>query len=193
MANRDTPGGFTPVSSLDSSDYVGKLRQVAFAAADSVAAFIGDLVKLTGTVDATGKIPVVAQSAAGDASIGVLVALDPDFANESFATIHRAASTARTGYILQGQDVLYEIQEDSVGNAIEITEAGLNCNVIVGTGSSTTGVSAMELDSTSAASTSSLNVRLHHIARKPDNVLGTNAVWVVSINASQEALNQTGI
>ena len=94
--------------------------------------------------------------------------------------------------VAYGQDVLYRIQEDSVGNDIEITEAGLNCNVIVGTGSDVTG-SAMELDSTSAASTSTLNVRLHHVYDAPDNALGTNAEWVVSINASQEALNQTGI
>jgi len=51
----------------------------------------------------------------------------------------------------------------------------------------------MELDSTSAANTSTLNVRLHHVHDAPDNALGSQANWVVSINASQEALNQTGI
>ena len=192
MPNRDIISGLTPVNSLNSSDYQGKLRQIAFAGNDGVACFLGDLVKLTGTVDATGKIPVVAQIAAGEASIGVLVALDPDFANESFANIYRLADTARTGYILQGQDVLYEIQEDSDANDIEIAEAGWNINVIVGTGDTVTGVSGMEIDSNTAAATDSLNLRLHHIARKPDNVLGTNAIWVVSINNSQEALNQTG-
>jgi hypothetical protein len=194
MANSDKPAGFIPIGTLSGADYHGKMRRVAFAAGDAVAAFVGDLVKLTGTVDATGKIPVVAQSAAGDASIGVLVSLDPDPTDEgTLTTISRAASTARTGHILMGQDVLYRIQEDSVTNAIEITEAGLNCNVIVGTGSAVTGLSAMELDSDSAASTSTLNVRLHHVYDAPDNVLGDNAEWVVSINASQEALNQTGI
>lgn len=194
MANADKPNGLTPIGTLSGADYHGKTRRIAFAAGDAVAAFVGDLVKLTGTVDATGKIPVVAQSAAGDASIGVLISLDFDADDEGglMTPLTRAASTARTGQIVYGQDVLYKIQEDSVGNAIEITEAGLNCDVIVGTGSDVTG-SAMELDSTSAASTSSLNMRLHHVFDSPDNVLGTNAEWVVSINASQEALNQTGI
>jgi hypothetical protein len=194
MANSDKPNGFTPIGTLSGADYHGKMRRVAFAAGDAVAAFVGDLVKLTGTVDATGKIPVVAQSAAGDASIGVLVSLDFDATDEGnlMTPLTRAASTARTGHVLFGQDVLYKIQEDSVGNDIEITEAGLNCNVIVATGSDVTG-SAMELDSTSAAGTSTLNVRLHHVYDSPDNALGTNAEWVVSINASQEALNQTGI
>ena len=194
MANADRPSGFTPIGTLSGADYHGKMRRVAFAAGDNVACFIGDLVKLTGTVDATGKYPIVAQSAAGDASIGVLVSLEPDFTDEgSLTDNHRLASTARIGKVLFGQDVLYTIQEDSDSNAIEITEAGLNCNVIVGAGNAITGISGMELDSTSAANTSSLNVRLHHVYDAPDNVLGTNARWVVSINASQEALNQTGI
>jgi len=194
MANSDKPNGFTPIGTLSGSDYHGKMRKVAFAAGDAVAAFVGDLVKLTGTVDATGKIPVVAQAAAGDAAIGVLVSLDFDASDEGnlMTPLTRATLTARTGQVCFGQDVLYKIQEDSVGNAIEITEAGFNCDVIVGTGSNITG-SGMELDSTSAANTSSLNVRLHHVFDAPDNVLGANAEWVVSINASQEALNQTGI
>ena len=194
MANTDQPHGLTPIGTLSGSDYHGKMRRVAFAAGDAVAAFVGDLVKLTGTVDATGKIPVVAQSAAGDASIGVLVSLDFDASDEGnlMTPLTRAASTARTGQVCFGQDVLYKMQEDSDSNAIEITEAGLNCNVIVATGSDVTG-SSMELDSTSAAGTSSLNMRLHHVWDGVGNALGDNAEWVVSINASQEALNQTGV
>jgi len=194
MANQDQPHGLTPIGTLSGADYHGKMRRVAFAAGDSVAAYVGDLVKLTGTADASGKIPVVAQSAAGDASIGVLVSLDFDASDESslMTPLTRAASTARTGQVLFGQDVLYKMQEDSDSNAIEITEAGLNCNVIVAAGNDITG-SAMELDSTSAAGTNTLNMRLHHVWDGLDNVLGDNAEWVVSINASQEALNQTGI
>jgi hypothetical protein len=194
MANRDTPNGFTPVGTLNGSDFRAKLRRVAFATGDSTACYVGDLVKLTGTTDATGKLPIVTQSGAGDASIGVIASFDIDASDEGTLTtpLTRAASTARTAQIYWGQDVLYAIQEDSVSNAIEITEAGLNCNVIVGTGSDVTG-SAMELDSDSAAGTSTLNVRLHHVEDAPDNVLGDNARWIVSINASQEALNQTGV
>lgn len=194
MANDDKPAGLKAIGTLSGADYHGKLRRVTFAAGDAVAAFVGDLVKLTGTVDATGKKPVVAQSAAGDASIGVIASFIPIEGDEgSLTTNYRPASTAQDALIYWGQDVLYVIQEDSVGNDIEITEAGLNCNVIVGSGDTTTGISAMELDSDSAASTNTLNLRLHTVHDRPDNALGTNADWVVSINASQEALNQTGI
>ncbi len=193
MANADRISGLKAIGTLSGSDYHGKLRRVTFAAGDAVAAFQGDLVKLTGTVDATGKIPVVAQSAAGNASIGVIASFIPNFSDEgSLTDNHRLASTAQDALIYWGQDVLYTCQEDSDGNAIEITEAGLNINVVVGSGSTVTGISGMELDSTSAAGTSTLNMRLHRVHDMPDNELGTNADWVVSINASQEALNQTG-
>ena len=194
MANKNIISGFTPIGTLSGADYHGKMRRVVFAVGDSVAAFPGDLVKLTGTVDATGKIPVVAQATAGAAAIGVLVSLEPNFEDEgSLNTNYRKTLTAQTGYVLFGQDVLYTIQEDSVTNAIEITEAGFNCDVTVGSGNTITGASGMELESTTAANTSSLNVRLHHVFDAPDNALGDHAKWVVSINASQEALNQTGV
>jgi len=194
MANADKPSGLTPIGTLSGADWKGQMRRVVFAAGDSVACFIGDRVKLTGTNDATGKIPVVAQCAITDAAIGVLVGLEPDGADEgSLTKIHRVASTARTGFVAMGGDILYSIQEDSAGNDIEITEAGLNCEVVVGTGSALTGISGSELDSSSAASTSTLGVRLHYVIDTPDNALGTNANWAVSLNDYQGDRQQTGI
>jgi hypothetical protein len=194
MANVDKPSGLTPIGTLSGADWKGQLRRVVFAVGDSVACFIGDRVKLTGTNDATGKLPVVAQCALTDAAIGVLVGLEPNGADEgSLSKIHRLASTARTGFVVMGGDILYSIQEDSVGNDIEITEAGLNCEVVVGTGSAITGISGSELDSTSAASTDTLAVRLHYVIDAPDNALGTNARWAVSLNDYQGDRQQTGI
>lgn len=194
MANRNAATGLTPIGTLSGADYRGQLRRIVFAVGDTVACFIGDRVKLTGTVDATGKMPVVAQCALTDAAIGVLVGLEPNGADEgSLSKIHRLASTARTGFVVMGGDILYSVQEDSAGNNIEITEAGLNCEVVVGTGDTITGISGSELDSDSAASTSTLAVRIHHLIDAPDNVLGTNARWAVSLNDYQGDRQQTGI
>ncbi len=194
MANLDKPSGLTPIGTLSGADYRGQLRRVVFAVGDGVACFIGDRVKLTGTADATGKLPVVAQCAFTDAAIGVLVGLEPNGADEgSLSKIHRLASTARTGMVAMGGDILYSVQEDSVGNAIEIAEAGLNCEVVVGTGDAITGISASVLDSTSAANTSTLAVRLHHVIDAPDNVLGDYARWAVTLNDYQGDRQQTGI
>lgn len=196
MANLDKPSGLTPIGTLSGADYRGQLRRFVFDDGDSVACFIGDRIKLTGTTDATGKIQVVARAdaTATDAAIGVLVGLEPNGADEgSLSKIHRLASTARTAFAIMGGDTLYSIQEDSVGNSIEITEAGLNCELTTTAGSAITGISAVELDSDTAAGTSSLAVRLHHIIDAPDNELGTNARWAVSLNDYQGDRQQTGI
>lgn len=186
--NADIVKGFTPVGTLSGSDYHGKLRRVSFAAGDAVACFIGDLVKLTANATADGKTPVVAQSGVGDISVGVLVSLEPDTTDEGSlsAPNFRSASTLRFGQVAFGSDVLYSIQEDSVGNSMPITDAGLNADVIIAAGNTTTGASGMEIDSTTAATTNTLVLRLHHVEDKIDNRLGDNANWIVSINLSDD-------
>ena len=195
MANADRPSGLTPIGTLTGADWRGKLRRMQFASAgDAVACFIGDRVKLTGTTDATGKLPVIAQCALTDAAIGVLVGLEPNGADEgSLSKIHRLASTERVALVAVGGDILYSVQEDSVGNDIEITEIGWNAEIIVGTGNALTGISGSEIDSTSAANTDSLAVRLHYLIDSPDNALGTNANWAVTLNDYQHDRQQTGI
>jgi len=188
MANSDIVNGFTPVGTMSGADYHGKLRRVSFATGDSTAAFIGDLVKLTANADAAGTTPVVAQSGVGDISVGVLVSLEPDTTDEGSLSSanYRAASTLRYGQVAFGSDVLYSIQEDSVGNSMPITDAGLNADVIIAAGNTTTGASGMEIDSTTAATTNTLALRLHHVENKVGNTLGDNANWIVSLNLSDD-------
>ena len=185
MANRDIVNGLVPVGTFSGTDYRGYLTEVEFASGDSTAAFLGDLVKETSTASADGKRKVVTQAAAGDNPLGVIVGFKPDFENESFNTLYRAASTERIAYVAAGNDVLYEIQEDSVGAALTVAQVGLNANVIVGSGDTITGVSGMELDSSTANTTATLRLRIHGLADKPGNAVGDNAVWLVSLNTNQ--------
>lgn len=186
--NRDIVNGFTPVSTLNGGDYHGKLRRVVFLAGDSTATFLGDLVKLTANADALGTTPSVAQSGVGDISVGVLVSLEPDTEDEGSlsAANFRRASTERFGQVCFGADVLYSIQEDSVGNSMPVTDAGLNANVIIAAGNTLTGASGMEIDSSSAATSAALQLRLHHVENKLGNRLGDNAKWIVHINLSDD-------
>ena len=186
MANTDSPFGAVAVGTSDGSDYHGKAQRVEFLAADGVACFIGDFVKRTGTGGTDGKTPVVAQAAATDALVGVLVSLEPDFTDEgSLTSNHRTASTARFGKVLMGSDVLYTVQEDSVGGALTTAEVGENVDIAVAAGSTITGISAMELDSSSQVSTTA-QLRLRRVDGVLGNALGTNAKWVVNINENQD-------
>lgn len=196
MANTDAAFGAVPVGTTDGSDYHGKLREVEFLASDAVACGIGDFVTHQGTGGTDGKTPVVARAAAGGAIIGAIVSFIPNFSDEgtlSSTPNHRAASTSRKAMVAWGSQVLYVIQED--GDTTPLTSGDIGRNVdlaTVGNPNTTTGVSTMELDSTSVVDATA-QLRLHHLSQEIDTVLGTaadgvNANWIVSINESQDAL-----
>lgn len=186
MANADRPRGLQPVGTTDGGDYHGKIRTVAFLDTDATATFIGDAVALTGDSTADGEYEVVTQAAAGDAIVGAVVSFLPNFEDEgSLTSVYRKANQARLAKVVFGTDVLYEIQEDSDGGALDATASGSNVDLIVGAGDTFTGLSGMEIQSSSVG-TGTAQLRLRRIARYVDNELGDNAVWVVNINENQD-------
>jgi len=184
MANTDQEFGFVPIGTTDGSDYHGKLREVEFLAADGVAAFLGDMVKLTGTTGTDGFTPVVAQAAAGDAIIGAIVEFVPDFEDETFLTAgsSRLASTARKARVCFGSDVLYVAQASTT---LVAADAGQNADIVVAAGDTITGISNMEVGAVIGAGATG-QLRLHHAFNIVDNELGADAQWVVSINENQD-------
>jgi hypothetical protein len=184
MANQDQAFGFVPIGTTDGSDYHGKMREVEFLAADGVACFLGDMVKLTGTTGADGFTPVVAQAAATDAIIGAIVGFLPDFSSETFLTAgsSRLASTARKARVCFGSDVLYIAQAST---SLVAADAGQNADIVVAAGSAVTGISAMEIGAAIGAGATG-QLRLHHVFDTPGNELGADAQWVVSINENQD-------
>lgn len=193
MANIDAPFGAVPIGTMDGSDYHAKMRRVVFLASDSTAAFTGDFVKLAGTTGADGKTPVVEQAAAGEAIIGAIVSFEPNFADEgtlSSQPNYRAASQLRYAKVCFGRDVLYTMREDADGGALAAADSGLNVDVIVGSGSTVTGMSGMEIDSSTKLQATG-QLRLHHLDAEIATKLGTaanglNAKWVVSINENND-------
>jgi hypothetical protein len=193
MANVDAAFGAVPVGTTDGSDYHAKLRECVLLAADGTATFLGDFVKLSGTGSVDGKTPAVAQAAAGNAVIGAIVSFLPNFEDEgtlSSTPNHRAASTLRRCMVAWGSDVLYEIQADEDSSALATTDIGRNVDIVVATGSTITGISGMELDSSSVVDATA-QLRLHGVANKVGNELGSTAagdraIWLVSINENQD-------
>lgn len=186
MANVDTPFGLKPVKHLDGSPWNGKYNIYSISANDATATFVGDLVTMDGTADATGLYPGVKQTTADDDTIvGVAIGFGttPDLiANpDSLATRYRPASVLRYVAVVDDPTVIFEIQEDSAGGAIAITAVGNNADVVVGSGSTTTGTSAMELDSSDVGTTAG-DLRIMRVVNRPDNALGTNCKWEVMIN-----------
>lgn len=194
MANSDAAFGFRPVNRTG-SPYNGATLRVAFAAGDSTATFIGDAVKIAGSgaTDNEGSYPTVAQAAAGDPVFGVIVGFEADPAT-SLEDQYRKASTARYAYMIPAEDAYFEVQADDVGATLGAADIGLNADFVVGTGSTVTGMSAMELDTSTKATTNTLDLQIVSIVPRPDNEVGSaNQKVIVRFNDPQQKAVRTGV
>lgn len=187
MANSDAPSGLSPVRHRNGAPYNGAANMYFVPASDATAIFIGDAVKSAGSADAATGVPTVAQAAAGDTIRGVVVGVIPD---TQASLIYRAASTARYLLVADDPDLEFEIQEDAAGGALALASVGLNADLVVGTGSTFTGRSAMELD-TSTVTASSAQLRILGFVQAVDNEFASaNAKIRVFIN--EHELSSTG-
>jgi hypothetical protein len=179
MANVDNPSGFTPVRYLSGAPYNGATNRYAILAADNTATFVGDLVKIGGSATADG-VPSVVQATAGATNIaGAVVGFEID--PTDLTLLYRAASTLRYALVSDDPYVLYEAQEDSDVAALTVDEVGENCDIIVGSGNTTSGISAMEIDSNTHTANAA-NVRIIRLVPREDNAIGNYAKWEVLIN-----------
>ena len=198
MANTDRPNGLRPVMNQDGSPYNGATRMYLVDSGNGTALFVGDLVKFGGSAGAAGTVingidvegmATVVQSAAGNAHVGVVVGFLPD--QDNLTRKHRAASTNRIALVAD-PSCIYEVQEVSGGTAVAAGDVGANANVIVGSGNTTTGASAMELDNAALATTAGHDLMIIGLVRRPDNNYGEHAKWLVRINDSQFKAGVTG-
>ena len=192
MANADSAFGFRPIN-LDGSPYNGATLRCVFAAADATAAFIGDPVKLDGSSD-TGS-PGVSQCAAGDPVFGVVTAFEADPA--ALGNQYRLASTKRFCQVAPVTNAYFEVQENGADGALAEAAVGLNANMVVAAGSTSYGLSGVELDASTEATTSTLDLQIVGLVNREDNLLsGTgnaNKKVIVKFNDPQAKPLRTGV
>ena len=185
MANPDTPYGLQPCN-RNGAPYDGQVNIYFIPATDGTAVAVGDPVTLAGSADADG-IPTVKRltagtiSAASNLPVGIVVgfAVDP---NNLTVPNYRAASTS--AYVLVADDpgLFFSVQEDSDGGALAATNVGQRINFIMGTPSATTGLSNVEIDSSTAAADATLQAQIIRLEPIQNNVIGTNAKWICKFN-----------
>jgi hypothetical protein len=112
-------------------------------------------------------------------------------------TVQRAASTQSYVLVADDPDLLFEVQEDSVGGNLVMGAGGRNADLVSGTGNAATGYSGWMLDSSTINTTNTLQMRIMRPVERPDNDLATsptatNAKWLVSINL-HSVRNLTGV
>jgi hypothetical protein len=192
MANTDNAFGLKPVQHRNGAPYNGAFRLYSTLTTDGTAIYIGDPVILSGTSSTiNGRIySDVDQAATGNVVTGVVIGVQP-VTQDSLR--YRAGSTARLLMVADDPDLLFEIQEVSGGTALTANDAGLNANFVVGTGSTVTGLSGVELNNASEATTNTLDVHIVGPVQRDDNAIGEHCKWLVTINRHQFADQIAGI
>lgn len=174
MANVDAPRGLQPLTSPDGTI---KVTLYPITVAYGTSLFRGDPVLMT----TSGTVEIATTTIMLGAAIG--------FFDSTRAPLnYYVASTATQCYALVADDAMQEfvIQEDSDGGSLAITDMFGNGTVTSGTGSSVTGESAYELDSSSVDNTAANTLKVLRLHRVQGNAYGTNAKYVVQPNNHQK-------
>lgn len=192
MANVSRPFGARPVMYKGGAVYSGAARMYCIPASDGTACTIGDLVKLVGTADANG-VAIVARLSNGstDVPVGAIVGFVYDKNYDS--QIHRSASTLRYALVADDPNLLFEMQAS--GTYGYATDAGLNSGVTVTAISTTTGLSNMQVDLATKATTATLPVKIIGAKQGPDNDATdtSNVRLLVSLNNHAFSNGVTGV
>jgi hypothetical protein len=182
MANTDTPMGLRPLRHLSGAPYNGAANRYYVPASDDTAIYVGGLVKAGGSSDADGVMSVTGNVSTGNAVIGVVVGVEP-VTHES--TNYRVASTERYVLVADDPSLLFECQDDSDGGALAAANVGNTADLTGFTsGSTASGRSSIEIDASTATASGdgTEDVLIVGLAKRPDNEIGTNAVWEVRLN-----------
>ena len=188
MANVDKAFGLRPLGNLSAT---GSQKQYGYEIEDTQAGAIyqGDLVTIVG-----GYV-VKFLPATHAAALGVFNGcfyIDPTTGKPTWKNYYPGSVNITEGKIIadvmDDPSQLFIIQADE-----DIVQADIGKNAdIVGTGgSTTTGVSSMELDSSTIADTAALNLKIVGLWNVPGNALGDYAVVVVKIN--EHLYGSTGV
>ena len=189
MANIDAAFGLRPIAKVGSAPG-GTTGTTKYSIADnqSTAIFTGDPVKYK----SDGTVEV---ATAGDASCGVFMGCfytDPTTSKPTFRS-HFPASLSpgdAIAFVADDPDQLFVCQQDSDTSSLSAANINENANLVFGSGSTTTGLSGVEIDSSSATTTATLQVRIVAGYETPSNTIstaaaGNNSVFVVKINNHQ--------
>ena len=186
MANVAEKFGLRPYRKLDGTPLAGAQNRYTIASGYATAIFQGDLVepKGTGNIEKHG-------ANTSDAVVGVFNGCfytDPTTKKPTFRD-HFPASLSpgdAKAFVADDPDQLFIAQQDSVSANAVAADLNLNANLVFGAGSTTTGLSGVEIDSDSKNTTATLQVRLIDFYDVPSNdATANNSILVVKINNHQ--------
>ena len=176
MANIDAAFGLRPIAKVGSAPG-GTTGTTKYSIGDNT----GDPVKYKN--DGTGEV-----ATASDALLGVFMGCfytDPTTGKPTFRNYFPASLSPgdAIAFVADDPDQMFVVQQDSVGSNLVAADLNLNANLIFGAGSTTTGVSGVEIDSSTGAATATHQVRLIDFYDIPSNdATANNSELVIKIN-----------
>lgn len=173
MANADTPNGARAVRHQDGATAIPS-NDYLVDASNATAIFIGDFM----IAEADGYVAPYTGTGGGSL-LGVCVGIQGDYGDLSRRYL--PASTAGTVMVADSPDQIFAIQEDNAGSALTVAARGANCDVLATAGSTTTSMSAHEIDRSTVTSATA-QLRLMRLVPRDDNAYGDSAEWEVIIN-----------
>ena len=182
MSNQNAPFGLKPSSKLGSNYNNEGVTEYKIASGASGNIFSGDLVKMANT----GTILV---AAAGDQALGVFRGCQyTDSSGDVIFSPYWPDGTVTSdavAFVVDDPNALFEVQSAATGSVVQ-TVVGNNADIVYTSGSTITGISAVEISGTTAATSAQL--RIVGVSSDPENsTLGTgsasaNVNLIVKIN-----------
>jgi len=186
MANTNEPRGFTPLRHKNGAPYnAGMGNPYYIASTYATALFVGDPVTIVAggsnssasTINKeefpAGTLQSIEAATAGATNYitGVITGFYPT--RDDLSKQYSPASTEGIAWVADDPDLIFVGQEDSAGSEnILAADIGLNADLVAGSGGSTvTGISSWMIDSTSANTTSTLQIKIMKLRNVTDNTI----------------------
>ena len=189
------PYGLRPINSVDGKPYAGATRQLPIASTYNTAIFYGDIVRIAagGTIEKS-TVTVDSTTAAANNTYGVFMGVQ--YVNGQSQTVQaqyypgNAAATSAVAYIVDDPMAAFKVAVTYSGNTTVTTVnqsiVGTNMSVRQGTGSTTTGDSAVSVYATNAqGNAAALPVRVVEVVPATATSNTTFTEVVVKLNNPQ--------
>ena len=183
MANLDSPFGLRPVRMVNGSPFSNQQNRYRIAANYGTSIYQGDLVQVvTG-----GGIERVAAGGSG-LVLGVFngcTYTDPSSGKQKWSNYYPASTNASDiiAFVIDAPDTVFEVQADA---AFPVADLFGNFDIVDNSpvGDTTSGISNLELDVTTGATTATLPLKAIDISQDPlnDDVATANTNVLVVIN-----------
>ena len=193
------PYGLLAVNRVDGLPYAGAIRQIKIASDYNTPIYYGDIVRIAagGTIQKS-TVTTDATTAAANNTVGVFVGCQ--YVNSMSQTVEgqfyqsNTTNQSAIAYVIDDPLALFKVAvtyANGVITTVNQSIVGTNMAVIQGTGSNTTGDSAVSVLATSNTGGTTAALPLRVIAVVPETATGSNAYTEVLVKFNNHQYNGT--